>query len=241
MAKNREAIISMMRGAFLDRVKSSFKDNLLSVLLYGSAATEDFIPRVSDVNVLLILKETDKDQIERFGRENFRVMNRYRITPLILTRTEFQNSADVFPMEYFDIQERNFVLFGEDETKMLKLERKNLRHQLEERLRGCVNSLRQMIVASRGRKRYLRYNLNILFGSFKSLFRGLLRLRGIGSIPHQWEEIVKLLHGNFGVDANPFMEILKLRSGEKIDPVKLSRELLNSLEELIGVVDKMET
>lgn len=241
MAKNREAIISMLRGVFLDRVKSSFKENLLSVLLYGSAASGDFIPRVSDVNVLIILKETDKEQIERFGSENFRLINRYRITPLILTRMEFQNSADVFPMEYFDIQERNSVLFGEDETKMLKLERKNLRHQLEERLRGCVNSLRQMLIASRGRKRYLRYNLNILFGSFKSLFRGLLRLRGLSSIPHQWEEIVKLLHENFKVDANPFMEILKLRSGEKINPVKLSGELLNSLEELIGIVDKMET
>ncbi|MGQ9615980.1 MAG: nucleotidyltransferase domain-containing protein [Spirochaetota bacterium] len=241
MSKNREEIISVVRGTFLDRIKSSFKENLLSVLLYGSAASGDFIPGVSDVNVLIILNEIDKEQIEKFGRENFRSMNRHRITPLILTRTEFQNSADVFPMEYFDIQEQNSVLFGEDETKMLKLERKNLRHQLEERLRGCLNSIRQMIIASRGRKRYLRMNLRILFGSFKSLFRGLLRLRGISSIPNQWEEILELLHGNFGVDVKPFMEINKLRGGEKIDPLKLSVELSNSLEKLTGVVDRMKT
>lgn len=241
MSKNREEIISVVKGIFLDRIKSSFKENLLSVLLYGSAASGDFIPGVSDVNVLIILDEINKEQIEKFGREHFKPMNRYRITPLILTRTEFQNSADVFPMEYFDIQEQNSVLFGEDETKMLKLERKNLRHQLEERLRGCLNSIRQMIIASRGRKRYLRMNLKILFGSFKSLFRGLLRLRGISSIPNQWEEIVELLHENFGVDAKPFMEIHKLRGGEKIDPLKLSVELSNSLEKLTGVVDRMET
>lgn len=241
MSKNREEIISDVRGTFLDRIKNSFKENLLSVLLYGSAASGDFIPGVSDVNVLIILNEIDKEQIEKFGRENFRSMNRHRITPLILSRTEFQNSADVFPMEYFDIQEQNSVLFGEDETKMLKLERKNLRHQLEERLRGCLNSIRQMIIASRGRKRHLRINLRILFGSFKSLFRGLLRLRGVSPIPNQWEEILELLHENFGVDVKPLMEIHKLRSGEKIDPLKLSVELSNSLEKLTGVVDRMET
>ncbi len=240
MAKNRESIRSVVAGPFLDCIKHSFQENLLSVMLYGSWVSGDFIPGLSDVNALIILRDPRAEQIERFGREAFRIMRRNRITPLILTRAEFNDSADVFPMEYSDIQERNSVLFGEDETKSLVLKRKNLRHQLEERLRGCVASLRQMVIASRGKSKILKQNLKLLFGTLKSLFRGLLRLKGAGVIPHNGEEIVEHLQREFGVDARPFMELLKLRAGERIDPQALSADVLTSLGELIDTVDRME-
>jgi len=156
-----------------------------------------------------------------------------------MTRAEFINSADVFPMEYLDIREKNNVLLGTDETESLSIKKNNLRHELEERLRGNVNSLRQMIAASRGRGRILGVALKGLFGSLKALFKGLLRLKGIPDIPRESVELVKKVQDEFGIQGEAFMQLLQLRKGGKTNPAKLAAGVLTSLEELIHIVDKM--
>jgi predicted nucleotidyltransferase len=148
MAKKESAIKEAVEQSFIQLLKDNFGENLLSVILYGSYVSGDFVHGVSDVNVLVIIDRANSDQFRDLGKRAHKLMRKYKITPLILTRTDFNSSADVFPMEYADIRDRNRVLFGEDETKSLALEKKNLRHQLEERLRGSVASLRQLIIAS---------------------------------------------------------------------------------------------
>ena len=167
-------------------------------------------------------------------------MRRYNITPLILTKSEFINSADVFPMEYADIGERNRVLSGSDETAALTLEKNNLRHQLEERLRGSVASLRQMLIASRGRKRVLSANLKILYGTLKALCRGLLNLKGIKEVPTEGTAIIDEVSKSFDMDADVLKRLIELRMGVKMDVLKLASQTLATLEELIIIVDSMQ-
>jgi predicted nucleotidyltransferase len=225
MAKKESAIKEAVEQSFIQLLKDNFGENLLSVILYGSYVSGDFVHGVSDVNVLVIIDRANSDQFRDLGKRAHKLMRKYKITPLILTRTDFNSSADVFPMEYADIRDRNRVLFGEDETKSLALEKKNLRHQLEERLRGSVASLRQLIIASKGRRKVLTNNLKFLFGSLKALFRGLLRLKEIKNIPTEGEKIV---------------DLLRLRGGGKLDVEALAGDVLDSLQELIGKIDKME-
>jgi predicted nucleotidyltransferase len=225
--------------SFLNALKECFGDNLVSVMIYGSYVGADFVPRVSDVNILVLLEKSDAVQMRTFGTRAHRIMRKYKITPLILTRTEFKNSADVFPLEYMDIAERNRVLFGEDETKSLALKKRNLRHQLEERLRGSVASLRQVLVASRGRKRILRHNLEILYGSMKAIFKGLLRMHGVAEIPADGREVIEKVAASFSVKTEPFRNLHELRRGGKQDIVKAAEEVLASLQELVSLIDKM--
>ncbi len=239
MAKTRESIQKTIEGAFIETVKEAFGTNLLSVMAYGSYAGGDFIPSVSDINILVILEKLDTGQIGLLGKRAHSIMRKYRITPLIMTRTEFINSADVFPMEYLDIREKNNVLFGKDETESLSIKNNNLRHELEERLRGNVNSLRQMITASGKRGRVLGISLKGLFGSLKALFKGLLRLKGITDIPREGAGLVKKIQEEFGIQGEAFIHLLQLREGEKHDPVNLAGQVLSSLEELIRIVDSM--
>jgi hypothetical protein len=181
------------------------------------------------------------DQINSLGNRKIHTfMRRYKITPLILTRSEFINSADVFPMEYADIRDRNTVLFGEDVTKSLSLKRGNLRHQLEERLRGSVASLRQAVIASRGRRRPLENNLKRFFGSLKALFRGLLLLKEQKDIPSQSSAIVDEISRAYGIGAEPFHELLQLRSGKRLDVNGVAKGVLAALEELISQIDTMK-
>jgi len=239
MAKTRESIQKTVEESFLKEVRGVFGDNLLSVMAYGSYISGDFIPGVSDINLLVILEKPDTGQIRLLGKRTYSTMRRFRITPLIMTRAEFINSADVFPMEYMDIKEKNSVLFGKDETESLSIKKNNLRHELEEHLRGSINSIRQMVSASKGRTRVLAGALKNLFGSLKALFRGLLRLKEIADIPREGSELVKKVQDEFGIPGEAFQKLLQLRSGKKQDPVKLSEEVLSSLEELTRIVDTM--
>jgi len=166
-------------------------------------------------------------------------MRKYKITPLILSKTEFVNSADVFPMEYLDMMDRNKILFGKDITAKLTLSLKNLRHQVEDRLRGAVASLRQAVVASRGKERILRKWLKNWYGSMGALFRGVLRLKGVKKIPVDAEEAVRMIQKELKIDIDPFLRLIALRRGEKLHTGELLGDLLSSLRNLIAAVDTM--
>jgi predicted nucleotidyltransferase len=225
--------------SYLSNLNEVFGSNLLSVMLYGSYVSGDFVPGVSDVNVLVILDHSDTNSVMQLGRNTSRMMRKYNITPLILTKNEFVNSADVFPMEYADIKRRNKVLSGSDETSSLVLEIDNLRHQLEERLRGSAASLRQMLIAARGRKRVLKANLRAVYGTLKAVCRGLLTLKGVDEIPSEWPAIIDELSKSYSMETAALMGLHELRKGVKMDAHDIATQTLSTLEKLILTVDSM--
>jgi predicted nucleotidyltransferase len=237
MGKNIKTIIE---EDFLRLLKEGFGDNLVSVCIYGSYVSGNFVKGVSDINLLILLENSSAEQLTKFGSLAHKIMKRHKITPLILTKKEFINSADVFPLEYFDIKERNQTIYGEDETKNLALTRKNLRHQLEDRLRGDVATLRQLIIAARGKNSILGRYLKNWYGSLNALFKGLLRLKGVTPVPMDSEEILQKLSEAFQLDTKPFSDVINLRKGVKVETRALAHAILSSLERLIGLVDTME-
>ena len=239
MAKTLESLKKKIEEGFLQTVKDVFGTNLLSVMAYGSYAGGDFVPGVSDVNLLIVLEKPDTQQIRLLGKRTRTPMKKLRITPLIMTRTEFINSADVFPMEYLDISEKNRVLFGTDETEALSISKNNLRHEIEERLRGNINSIRQMIIAAGARTRIEAGALKGFFGPLKALFTALLRLKGKKETPREGTELVKSVADEFGIDTSALERLLELRGGKKHDPARLAVDVLATLEDLARIIDTM--
>jgi predicted nucleotidyltransferase len=227
-----------VEGRFLELVKKAFADNLLSVLAYGSYTSGHFVPGVSDVNVLIVLRETDHEKLAWFGGQAHRLIRKHRITPLVLTRSEFRGSADVFPMEYYDMRENHAVLLGEDETKPLELTLQNLRHQLEERLRGTVATLRQMLIASKGRKKVVDRSMKNLFGSMKALFRGLLRVKEC-PLPAGDHELIECVCAQYGLEPEPFATLDELRQSRRPASNELAFRVLAQLQRLIKAVDAL--
>lgn len=223
------------------QLQAAFSDNLDSVTLYGSYVRGTFRKGASDINVLIILKRPQADQLRSFGANARRFLRSRRVTPLILTRTEFFSSADVFPLEYADIREVHNTIHGEDPTTELDLRTINLRHQLEHQLRGNLFTLRQMILATGTSKRALRRRLTEWFGPMKAVFRGLVRLAGEENPPTEVDALIRRVNALYNLEPGPFLALLQMAGDSSVDPLSLSGELEVRLSDLSQYVDSLRT
>lgn len=240
MSEILEKRIGTVKGLFLDKLKNAFGGDLHAVILYGSAVKGTYMPKLSDINILIILKEAKPSNLAVFGKLCGKLIGRLRLTPLILTEEGFLNSADIFPMEYMDIRDKHVLVFGEDICARLAIDRKNLRHQLEETLRGSITKLRQGLVASRGGKRTITRILRTWYGTQNALFRGLLRLLNEGGIPDTPEAMIKAVGESYHVEPAPLNSLHAFMRGETVDPLALIGGILTLLFELVRTVDKMD-
>lgn len=252
MARSRESIDRAVKVDLVSLAKSVFADNLVSVIAYGSYLRDTFRPGASDVNVLFVIREAIGAQLDAFGRDGHRLLRRFTITPLVLTRDEFAGSADVFPMEYSDLVDVHRVLYGDDVTADLTLSAVHLRHEVEHQLRGSLVSLRQLAVAAGRRRpfmeRALRRELAQWQGTLWAVLRGVLRLYGYAPsadptsspIPTDPVGLVDAVNGAVGFEPGPFLTLARCRGGACPDSRELIAGLLDRLAELVRVVDRYE-
>ncbi len=236
--ENRD--LSSVIEKFVDGAKRIFRENLESVILYGSAATGAYVPKVSDINILLLIKKSDPGQIFAFGKELKGLIRKERFTTQILTVPEFLGSGDIFPLEYHELAGTRKVLFGDDTVKGLSLTKANLRHQVEGLLRGCIATLRQILIASGGDKRILMASIVNWSGSLRTVHKGLLRLKGIDPAGLNDAALASRIGELFGVDSAPFTALSVMRTERKGDSLSVAVSLVKTLTELAGIVDRME-
>src|SRR5208283_2356475 len=98
----------------VEKLQKAYGDRLVSVVLYGSAASGDHHARFSDYNVLCVLSQItprelgSSEAIFRWWREQGSP------SPLLLTREEVETSTDCFAIEFNDMKQHHQLLFGKD-------------------------------------------------------------------------------------------------------------------------------
>src|ERR1022692_3333700 len=131
---------------FARRLRQAAGENLESVILYGSAAGGEFHPEFSNVNLLCVLGETSFARLSALAPA-VAWWNRHKHpAPLVLTRQELERSADVFAIEWLDMQQRHRVLFGDDPLPGLHIPMNLHRAQVEYELREKLILLRERIL-----------------------------------------------------------------------------------------------
>src|SRR5947208_9245976 len=79
---------------FVTRLQQAAGTNLESVILYGSAATAEFVSEFSDVNLLCILGETSFPALAKVAPVMEWWQNKKRPTPLVMTLEELSRSEE---------------------------------------------------------------------------------------------------------------------------------------------------
>ena len=228
-------------NVFVENIKNAFKENLVSVILYGSASSGEFIDKHSDINVLVVLKSIDLANLKMvsglINKPKFRL-----IQPLFFTEGYIRSSTDVFPIEFLDMKENYTVLAGVDILKDLVIDLKNLRFQCEQELRVKLIALRQFYLSKNKDKSALSDFLFKSFNSIMHILRNVLRLKG-EQPPYLKQDILNCIAAEFHIDKDTWVEILSAKNKQKkLNRLELERLFINfvgDLEGIINVIDRL--
>lgn len=228
---------------FADEVSRASGDNLVSLVLYGSAARGEFNPARSDLNLLLILREASPAALKPLGAAIRDWVKHGQPPPWVFTEEGFKASADVFPMEIEDMREAHGVLRGVDPLEGVTTERAHLRAQLEREARQKLLHLRTHYPASAPDGRALSALVESSFRGFLPLFRALLRLHGEHP-PRAVEELVRLAAEAAGCEATLFRWAIERHAGKKVGTLQaydlVAERYLEAIEQIVLHIDRLE-
>ncbi len=230
---------------FIDDLKQTHSDNLVSVILYGSAAAGDFITRESDYNILIVLEKIAPSDL-RNAHACMREWNRLgHPVPVYFTREEIKNAGDVFPIEFHFMEQARKVLFGEDVLADVVISDKYLRHQTEFELRSNLVKLRRRYIHASTSAESLANLMVGSLASFSSAFRAVLLM--MGKVPPvKKHDIVRETIRELGLQKEAFEKLFEIRKNSvnadlnETSANELFTEYLYQIERVIHAVDKME-
>jgi hypothetical protein len=222
---------------------SAHGENLASITLYGSTAVEDTSEDRAHHNVLVVLRRIALEDLRR-SVEPLRVWTKAsQPMPVYFSLDELQRAADVFPIEFLQMQKARRVLYGSDPLQLVETSDANLRHQLEYELRTKFLQLRRLYFPAAQSAKKLAALMVESLSSFAALFRAVLMLRGT-EVPVAKRDAIHATANELGLDLSPFDRILELSSSPR---AKLSEAEANEifgaylvqLERVIDAVDQI--
>lgn len=227
----------------VEKLQKAHGEKLVSVVLYGSAASGQRHPKFSDYNVLCVLSEITVNELQaseaifRWWREHASP------SPLLLTEREIETSSDCFAIEFYDIHRFHQVLFGRDVAASLVVDDSFYRAQVEHDLRAKMLRLRQKAAGMMSDSDMLRRLLLDSVSTFCVLFRHALGLHGYEQ-PQRKRDVIESAREHFGIDPAPFLTLLDIRE-ERVKPREMQPErllgiYLRGIEKVIDAVDRLE-
>lgn len=217
---------------FSDDIKGAFGSELVSLVLYGSGAGEEFDPKKSDLNFLLVLSETGINRLSQC----FSVLKKWEkrgvAVPVCVTKAYIDSSLDSFPLEFLNMKSRYRLIYGEDVLKELSFDKRYIRLQIERELKGKLLHLRQVYLETKGKLRLLRPVIAKSLTTFASIFRGILHLLE-KEVPANKREAVTSAANEMNLNDTVFHELYEIASGRKKPSLtELDRAFIQYIEEI---------
>lgn len=227
----------------VEDLRATHKDNLTSVVLYGSAAAGDDVELRSDYNLLIALNRITPEDL-RLAQAPMREWQRLgHPLPVYFTVEELSDAADVFPIEFHQMANARIVLFGHDPFEYAKLSDANLRHQTEYELRSKLIQLRRLYIPASVSTEKLCDLMSDSLSSFAALFRAVLILFG-QEAPVAKPDVVRATARLLKLDLAPFEKVFDLSNdGNMPSSEKAANDLFAAymfqIEQVVEAVDEL--
>lgn len=222
---------------FLKDILASYKEDIISIYIIGSAVTKGFHAKYSDINTLIVVKGIEipfYDFIaslgKRYGKKKIRA-------PLIMTSDYINRSLEVFPLEFLEMKLIHQLVYGDEVLKDIKIEKADIRLQCERELKGKLQHLCQGYIKAMGDKRTFT---DLLVGSLSGyfpLFRGILFLYN-HEIPTEKGDVLYALNECCDVDMKVFKDLLDIRSHNFYPPIDALKEVFKNLYRVLDTITK---
>jgi predicted nucleotidyltransferase len=225
----------------VSKLEHAFSGRLVSVILYGSAASGEHTgDRMADLNVLCVLKDITPQELF----EGEPVLKWWREkghpSPLLMSEEEVHSSADCFPLEFRDMKEHRRVLYGPDVIADVHVPTTHYRALVEHDLRAKLLRLRQQGAQRLSDPAGLLTLCMDSVSTFCVLGRHALELAG-HKAKSERRALVRQLAHQLEADLTPFEVLLDIREdkagADPGDPGELFAQYLVCVNRLIAFVD----
>lgn len=218
------------------------QDDIISIVIYGSACGVNYLPKISDINSLIIFRQLEFSHLKKSLKVIARGILKRITAPLVLTKEDIQSSVDIFPIEFWEMKENHVLIYGEDILSSFEIPPKYLRLFCEQQIKGKLIRIRQAYLEvglnHRGMESLLKDSLTTLI----PIFRTLIHLKGKVP-PINKLKILEELCAEFQLAHDVFKTIYRSATQEerilrhKID--LFIGEYLKELEKLADAVDRI--
>jgi predicted nucleotidyltransferase len=190
-----------------------FGDELVSLILYGSAAGGSYIRGKSDINLLVVLTSAGMKKLADVLYTVHSWKKRRIAIPLIMTRDFLQCSLDSYPIEFLNMKNSHILIYGENILDSLIFKPEDLRLQIERELRGKLILLTQGYLEAEGKTSGLKKLIANSFTAFISIFNALLYLKQ-GKAPRERRDTIKEAGSRLAIDTAIFTACADIKEGK---------------------------
>jgi predicted nucleotidyltransferase len=208
-------------------------DNLVSLVVYGSAVRGGYEEGVSDLDVIVVLRDTALPRLLACSEPLLLARHRGRVEAMILKPDDIESAADVFPLFYEDVKSRHLLLAGRDLFQGVAISDDHCRLRIEQELREAKIRMRRAAVDAQGSDAALAGALIRKVKQLRGPLHALLRLRGTSC-----DDTLSAVYGEtgkaYGIDTAPLLRVLD-------DPAAAHAAFRQLLEAAVHEADRLNT
>ena len=170
-------LVQQSLDAFVADAKTAFDTDLISVVLFGSAA-EGKLRATSDVNLILVLKSFNQQRVDTL-RESYRTAHAtIKLELMFLLQSEIDAAMTAFAVKFSDIIGRHQVIHGADPFANLTISREATLHRLKQVLMNQILRLRERYALVSLREEQLALVIADAAGPLRASAASILALDG---------------------------------------------------------------
>lgn len=168
-----------------------------SVVLFGSAAREDWGPKRSDLNLACVLRSRDPSALTALAPTLTAAWRQDRVAPWLVQKDEIATLSDVYALKLLDIRDHHRVLHGPDPFAGVTIDRAAVRLRAEQELRNHQIRLRRALCLSAPSD--ISTHLGPIRKAARVLLRGLLFLERVERPRWDRDTVMEVSAANLGV------------------------------------------
>jgi len=220
-------------------LKTALGDCLTALVVYGSAVRGGYREGESDIDIVLVLKDTSLAMLTAAGSPLMLARHRGRVEALILKTTDVDRASDVFPLFYDDIRQRHVVLAGRDPFAGLRISDHHRRLRIEQELREAQIRMRRAAADALGDESTLAGAVTRKVKQLRGPLHALLLLRGSpggkkdSPGDDRLETVLAAVSRTYGIDTEPLLRVQE-------NPAAAHAALRKVLDAAIEEVDRLE-
>lgn len=204
--------MKQIANGFLDDVKSAFGGDLVSVILYGAAMRGEKA-ETPYISFLVVVGDNTPSELVSCEKYLKDWQKKKIAMPLFLTKEYIAHSLDTFPLEFMNMSSAYSVVYGEDVLDGLTFDDADIRNQCEREIKGKLLHLRAEYLALRSDTKGLVGLTARSLGTFRLVFLGALRLKGV-TASEKTAAMLEKVTAEFNLDLSVFKKLTAVAGGE---------------------------